>query len=93
MEPTILLADPGMVLVFVVVVLVEVLSLIWMGLTAYEYNRTLRGHADFFVAVGEDDRHKLLEHSSRVLLWIYIITTILATLVTGYVFIFQPHLL
>lgn len=79
--------------VFVAVALVETLSLAFLLFASYEYRRLLRRHAAFFRAINSNGQHERVEHSSRILFWIYVISTIVVTAFTLFLFIAQPHIL
>lgn len=87
-----LFLSPGMIAISSTVILMEILSLGFLGLCISEFRLLKRRHASFFHAIG-DKGYEHKEKLSTLFLWIYVALTIAATLVTGFFFIFQPHLL
>ena len=75
-----------------IVFLMEILSLVFLGLCVSEFRLIARRHAAFFRAMGEKAYAKE-ERMSSILLWVYIITTVAIALITIFFFVFQPHLL
>lgn len=91
--PQALLATPGMVSVFVFVLVIEALSLLFLWVASYEFRQLMRRHAQFFEAMRHDDKHERVERTSYVIFWIYVLMTIVVTILTLLLFLFQPHLL
>lgn len=89
---TALFASPGMTAVTVVVLILEGMSLLFLAVCSIEYRMLIARHTEFFRGIGNREHDRIMRRS-RVFLWIYIATTILITLATGYLFLFQPHIL
>jgi hypothetical protein len=91
--PQAFFSTAGMTSLLTIVIVVEMLSLAFFGMVVYAFRRMLHRHARFFRSIGGDDAHLTIERPSFVIFWIYVIVTLLATLLTTYLFVFQPHLL
>lgn len=75
-----------------IVLLFEVLSLAFLAVCVVEYRVLMRRHVAFFQGISNGE-HGRVERRSGVLLWVYIGMTIFVTIMTTFVFIFQPHIL
>ncbi len=91
--PQALFSSMGMTSVFVVMVVIQLLSLGFLLLTSYEFRRTMRKHNAFLRAIDIDEKHDEAEHTSHIIFWIYLLSTLVATVVTTLLFVYQPHLL
>ncbi len=91
--PQALFSTAGMTSVFVIMVVVQLLSLGFLLIVSYEFRRTMRKHNAFLSVIDTDDRHDEAEHTSHVIFWIYLLSTLVATIVTTLLFVYQPHLL
>jgi uncharacterized membrane protein len=89
--PQALFSTPGMVWVSWVVLILELLSIAYFVITIAEYGLLRRRHATFFREIGGEEAHR--EKVPNGIFWIYIVATIVMTLVTGILFILQPHLI
>lgn len=88
---SLLFATPGMTTISVIVLLLEMLSLIFLGVCILEFRVLTQRHAAFFRDMG-NGQHEEVERRPRIFLWMYIITTIVMTIATTYLFLFQPHI-
>lgn len=91
--PQALFSTLGMTSVFVVMVVIQLLSLGFLLIASYEFRRTMRKHNAFLRVIDIDDKHDEAEHTSHVIFWIYLLSTLVATAVTTLLFMYQPHLL
>lgn len=77
----------------VIVLLLELLSLAFLGVCILEFRVLTHRHAAFFRDMG-NGVHEEVGRRPRMFLWIYIVTTTVVTIVTTYMFLFhQPHIL
>jgi len=90
--PQLLFSTPGMVSVFIVVVILEILSVAFLGVAVLEFRAIRHRHVKFFHAF-EGGTDADTERTARTILWVYILMTIIVTIVTVLIFVFQPHLL
>jgi len=91
--PQALFSTMGMTSVFVFMVIIQLLSLGFLLLVSYEFRRTMRKHNAFLRVIDIDDKHDEAEHTSHIIFWIYLLSTLAATVVTTLLFVYQPHLL
>ncbi len=91
--PQVLFSTPGMLSVFVIVIVMEILSLGYLGITIVEFMMLRRRHASFFQSIGSDGNGAHVERAPTVILWIYIAVSLIVTIVTIVLFLFQPHLI
>lgn len=91
--PQIFFETPGMTAVFVTVIIMETTSLGLLLLVAYEFRKMRGRHATLFNAIDDGGQHKNAERVSRIIFWIYIISTFAVTILTLSLFIFQPHII
>lgn len=91
--PQALLSTMGMTSVFVLVVVIQLVSLGFLLIASYEFRRTMRKHNAFLSVIDTDNRHDEAERGSHVIFWIYLLSTLAITVVTTLLFVFQPHLL
>ncbi|OGJ56953.1 hypothetical protein A3H22_04460 [Candidatus Peribacteria bacterium RIFCSPLOWO2_12_FULL_55_15] len=91
--PQAFFSTPGMVSVFVVVMLAELLSLGFLWLASYEFRQMMHRHALFFRAIGGNGQHERVERTSHIIFWIYVIFTLITTALTTFFFVFQLHIL
>jgi len=87
-----LFSSPGMTTVTVAALIIEILSLGYFGVTLAEFFLLRRKHRAFHAAMGASHPGHP-EKASYVILWIYVFSTVLFTVVTSLLFIFQPHIL
>lgn len=85
-----LVSTPGMMTVFITVLVLNALSLLWLATTIQLFRGqkqkylTLLGHLGNEIAWG---------NSGRILLPLYVLLTVGATITILVIFMFQPHLL
>ncbi len=91
--PQALFSTVGMTSVFVLVVVIQLLSLGFLLIASYEFRRTMRKHTAFLSVIDTDNRHDESERASHVIFWIYLLSTLAVTVATSVLFIYQPHLL
>lgn len=91
--PSAFFQTAGSAYVFGFVIMIQVLSLAFLWLTAFEFRGILKRHAKFFSAIAEGREHGGRERVPHAMFWIYVVSTILMIAVTSMIFIFQPHLL
>lgn len=89
--PQVWLSTAGTVSVLVCVVILEALSLGFLGIVTAEFMLLRRKHLRFFTTMNSPAVHA--ERFSRFAFRIYIIATLLVTALTAVLFLFQPHLL
>lgn len=89
--PQVLFSTTGMVSVFVIVLILEVLSIGYFVMTVVEFRILHHRHTAFFKAMNGGEMHS--ETYSHVVFWLYVLSTIVITLVTSTLFFWQPHLL
>lgn len=89
--PQALFSTPGMVSVLVFVVTLEILSLLYLGITVTEFLMLRRRHISFFHAIRKGDQVHT-EPKPAVLLWIYILSTACMMVLSILLFLFQPHI-
>lgn len=87
-----LFATSAMATVSAIVLLLEVTSLVFLGACILEFRAVSRRHASFFRDMG-NGAHAETDRRPRLFLWLYVAATVLATVVTTYLFLFQPHIL
>ena len=85
-------STPGMMTMAFMVIVVQVVSLLLMGLGLREYGRIDGRHRDMLAAMhlehaGEKQWHR---HSTS---WVYAFSTIMVMIITSVLFLWQPHLL
>ena len=86
-----LFANPGMIILSTIVIILDVLSLIILCIGLLSYRTIVRGHLAFFA---------LLHHATKearkkailVLFWFYLISTLVLMLLTNALYIWPPHL-
>ncbi|MBP9773078.1 MAG: hypothetical protein KBD00_00425 [Candidatus Peribacteraceae bacterium] len=91
--PQALFATPVSLSLVLVVTLIQVASLIFLAAAWYSFAKMMRRHAGFFEGMEGNEYRKNAEKTQRVFLWIYIISTVIITIITTYLFFFQPHIL
>lgn len=91
--PQALFSTTGMLTMFIIVLIIELLSIAFLGIVALGFRRLTDRHEQFFHVMANATEHEKIERVPRMIFWVYIASTLVVTLVTAYLFIFQPHLL
>lgn len=82
-----------MTAVFTVIMVLEAASLMLLWVVAHAFRKMRGRHAQLFSAIEGSDQHRNTEVTSRVIFWIYVVSTFALTIVTLSLFIFQPHII
>ena len=86
-----LFANPGMIILSTIVIILDVLSLVILFIGLFSYRTIVRGHLAFFALLhhaGKQARKKPI----LILFWIYLLSTLLLIFLTNAIFIWLPHL-
>lgn len=84
-----MLSTPGMTAAFAVVLVLEAFSLIWLAVNVQLYRTQLQKYRTLLSGFGDE---KALGRPGKWILPLYVLLTIVLTLVTTLIFIWQPHL-
>lgn len=89
--PAALFQSSGFTASFVIFLLLEILSLLVMGIVVAEFMMLRKKHTQFFRAM-RGGEHADTETFPTMILWVYIFFTVFAGIVTTAIFLFQPHI-
>ena len=85
-----LLSSPGMITALVLVLIAEALSLLFLFLTIRIFRSQAEKYRLLLTHLGDQS---MWGSPGRILIPLYVVLTLSATVITTMIFLFQPHLL